>query len=106
MVAQAGQYYKSTFKGYRGVTQRDPLRPNIFNMVVDSVIRHWMMVVSGEEAEPEGFWRVVQQLAALFYAESGLIASPWSAQIQEDLYDLTGILNWVILRINTEKWRG
>ena len=40
MVARAGQYYGTGFKGERGVTQGDPLSPTIFNVVVDAVLRH------------------------------------------------------------------
>ena len=38
MVARAGGYFGIPFKGYRGVTQGNPLYPTIFNMVVDAVI--------------------------------------------------------------------
>ena len=41
MVARAGGYYGSPFRGDRGVTQGDPLSPTIFNVVVDAVVRHW-----------------------------------------------------------------
>ena len=40
MVARAGGYYGTAFKGEIGVTQGDPLSPNIFNVVVDAVVRH------------------------------------------------------------------
>ena len=42
MVAQAGGYYGTAFKGGIGVTQGDPLSPTIFNVVVDAVVRHWV----------------------------------------------------------------
>ena len=42
MVARAGGYYGTEFKGERGVTQGDPLSPTIFNVVVDAVVRHWV----------------------------------------------------------------
>ena len=45
MVARAGGYYETPFKEYRGVTQIDHLSPMIFNVVLDIVICHWMMVV-------------------------------------------------------------
>ena len=38
MVARAGGYYGTVFKGEGGVTQGDPLSPTIFNMVVDTVV--------------------------------------------------------------------
>ena len=42
MVASAGVYYRTGFKGERGVTQGDPLSPTIFNVAVDAVVRHWV----------------------------------------------------------------
>ena len=50
MVARAGGYYGTSFRGERGVTQGEPLSPIIFNVVVDVVVRHWVQGVV-EEAE-------------------------------------------------------
>ena len=41
MVARTGGYYREPFRRERGVTQRNPLSPTIFNVVVDAVIYHW-----------------------------------------------------------------
>ena len=51
MVAQAGGCYGTAFKGGIGVTQGDPLYPTIFNVVVDTVVRHWVMGVIVEAEE-------------------------------------------------------
>ena len=53
MVARAGGYYGTGFKGERGVTQGDPLSPTIFNVVVDAVVCHWV-TLAVEEAETWG----------------------------------------------------
>ena len=50
MVERAGVYYRTSFRGERGVTQGDPLYPTIFNVVVDVVVQHWVKGVV-EEAE-------------------------------------------------------
>ena len=51
MVARVGGYYGKALKGERGVTQGDPLSPSIFNVVVDAVVRHWVMgVITDAEA--------------------------------------------------------
>ena len=42
MVARAGGYYRTLFRGEKGVTQGNPLSPTIFNVVVDAVVRHWV----------------------------------------------------------------
>ena len=46
METRAVGYYRETFRGERGITQGDPLSPTIFNVVVDSVIRHWESLVT------------------------------------------------------------
>ena len=38
---RAGEYYVETLCKERGVTQGDPLFPNIFNVMVKSVVRYW-----------------------------------------------------------------
>ena len=47
MVARAGRYYGTPFKGHQGFTQGVPLSPTIFNMVVDAVISHRVTLVAG-----------------------------------------------------------
>ena len=73
MVARAGGYYGTAFRGERGVTQGDPLPPTIFNVVVDAVVRHW---VTGFLAESEVRGELGQEgshRAALFYADNGMV---------------------------------
>ena len=75
MVAQAGGYYGKEFRGEIGVTQGDPLSPTIFNVVVDTVVWHWVHGLV-EEAEARGeTGREGRHQAALFYADNGMVAS-------------------------------
>ena len=53
MVARAGGYYGTAFRGERGVMQGDPLSPTIFNVVVDVVVQHWVKGLV-DEAEAKG----------------------------------------------------
>ena len=53
MMARVGGYYGTPFKGYHGVTQGNPLSPTLFNVVVESVIHHWVMVLAATEASTE-----------------------------------------------------
>ena len=64
MVVKAGGYFIRLFKGYRGVTQGDPLYPTIFNMVVDAIIRHWVTVVTPSESGMWGVGMTIIDLAA------------------------------------------
>ena len=45
-------------------------------MVVGEVIHHWVTVVDREYTYPKGFGREVQNLAALFYTDDGLLVTP------------------------------
>ena len=70
--------------------QGDPLSPTIFNVVVDAVVRHWVMgvIVGVEERRERG--KEGRHQAALFYADNVMVSSydpggsrvlstPWSA---------------------------
>ena len=74
MVARAGRYYGTDFRGERGVTQGDPCTHTIFNVVVDAVVRHWVTGVL-EELEARGdLGQEGRHQAALFYADDGMFA--------------------------------
>ena len=75
MVTRAGGYYGETFKGAWGVTHGCLLSPNIFNVVVDTVVRHWvtMALVEAEKRGERG--REGRLQAALFYTDDGMVAS-------------------------------
>ena len=60
MVAQTGKYYGAPLQGSNGVTYGDPTTHTILNTVVNAVIWHWMMILNGEEADPEVFGQSVQ----------------------------------------------
>ena len=75
MVARAGGYFGTGFKGDRGVTQGDPLSPIIFNVVVDVVVRHWVTLAVEEAETRGGRGQEGRHQAALFYADNGMVAS-------------------------------
>ena len=52
MVVWAGGYFGTPLKGHWGVTQGKPISPIIFNMVVDAVLRHCILVLAEEESGP------------------------------------------------------
>ena len=49
MVSWAGGYYGAPLKGYRVVTQVDPLSLTIFNVVVDAVVQYCLSMVMVED---------------------------------------------------------
>ena len=96
MVAQAGGYLSTPFKGCRGVTQGDPLYIKILNAVIYAVLQNWVTVVAlkEEELDPveddtEGLGKDIHHIAALLYADDGILALTWVAQIQRALNTLT-----------------
>ena len=48
MAARAIGYYGDPFEGFCGVTQVDPLLPNISNVVLDAFISNWPMIMVEE----------------------------------------------------------
>ena len=97
MVARAGRYYGTEFKGERGVTQGDPLYPTIFNVVVDAVVRQWLHLATQESERRGERGRERRHQAALFYADDGMIASTdplwlqWAFTILVELFDRVGL---------------
>ena len=58
MVAQAGGYYGMAFQRERGRTQVNPLSPTIYNVVVDTVVQHWVTGVIAEAEARGGGWEM------------------------------------------------
>ena len=82
IVAKAGTYCGHSFKGYQGVNQGDPLSPTIFNVVVDTIIRHWVTVVTPTEAGTGSLGLTIMNLLAYFYAYDGLVAPTQQERLQ------------------------
>ena len=71
-------------------------------MVVDTVIRHWVTVVvlGGQEGTGQGLGESIQTLAALFYANNGLVASLEISRLQGAFDFLMCLFDQVGLRTN------
>ena len=74
MLAKTGVYYDTPFKGNWGVTQGGPLSPTLFNVLVDAMTWHWIMVLADVGAGTGGFVRAVHMMVMFFYADNGLLA--------------------------------
>ena len=100
MVARAGGYYRTAFKGPSGVTQGDPLSPTIFNVVVDAVVRHWVTMAT-DDAEKRGErGKEVRHQAALFYADNGIVALSNPRWLQWEFNALVSLFERGGLRTN------
>ena len=106
MVARAGSYYGTTFRGEIGVTQGDLMSPTIFNVVVDAVVRHWVQGVV-EESEARGeIGKEGRHQAELFYTNNGMVASSDPVWIQGAFNALVVLFDRVGLQINVGKTVG
>jgi hypothetical protein len=78
LYCRAARYFGRAFKAKRGITQGDPLSPTIFNLMVDAVVRAWLMEVHGTMTFDD-----VRRLLAVFYADDGLIVARNPAVLQQ-----------------------
>ena len=79
-----------------------PLSPTLFNVVVDTVIRHWVTVVVATEEVTGGLGMLIRDLASYFYANNGLVASTQPERLQSLFDVLTGL--FVRVSISTNTW--
>ena len=76
LVTHQNGFHEPQFRATRGTTQGELALPIMFNVSVESVIRHWMsLTVEDEQATHEGLWIVVGKCMVLFYADDGMIIS-------------------------------
>ena len=59
MVMNSGGYFPPPFQGIPWI-QDGPLSPTVFNVVVDSLIRYWVTVVTSTEVGAEGLGSNIQ----------------------------------------------
>ena len=57
------------YKDFGGVTQGKLLSSTIFNVVVESVVHHWILLVAGGAGGQDGWGREVFHHAAFFYTD-------------------------------------
>ena len=75
----------------------------IFNVVVDAVICYWVTVVAPIKDGMEGLVLLIQDLAAYFYVDKGIVASTQIGRIQRDFDVLASLFDQVGLRTNTQE---
>ena len=103
MVARTGGYYGTAFQGFRGVTQGDPLSPTILNVVVDTVVQHWVAVVVERSGVQDGHgWEGRHQIA-LLYIDDGMVVSSDPGCLQGSFNTLLGLFCQVGLQTNVRK---
>ena len=93
MVARAGGYYGTGFKGERGVPQGDPLSPIIFNVLVDAVVRHWGHTGGEGGRDAGGAGERGRHQSDLFYADDGMVVSSDPRWLQWAFSTLVGLFD-------------
>ena len=106
MVARAGGYYGTAFKGERGVTQGNPLPPNIFNVMVDVVVCHLVKGAISDMEERGELGKEGRHQADLFYTDDGMVDSSYPRWLQGAFITLVGLFGRVGLRKNVGKTVG
>ena len=76
------------------------MSPTIFNVVVDAIIRYWVMVVEPTEDGILGLGLLIQELAVYLYADDGLVVSTNPKRLHRAFDVLYCLLNRVGLRKN------
>ena len=85
-------YNRPQFRENRGTTQDELASTTLFNVTVDSVVRHWLsLMVEDEVVIQYGIVHVVEQSLGVFYIDDGILGS-------RDLEWLHGKLN-VLIRL-------
>ena len=103
MVVKSGGYRGHPFNVFHGVIQGNPLFPTIFNVAVDTVMRHWVVEVAEEEAGPEGLGHLIKRMEAYFYTDDGLIVLIRVVQLQRSCDVLADLFDRVHLQTSIHK---
>jgi hypothetical protein len=93
---QAG-IYGEPFHAQRGVRQGDVISPDIFNIIVDCVIREWYHQINAFVPDP------LLALSALFYADDGKLAGSTPSLVQTGLDLFVQLFRRIGLELNATK---
>jgi hypothetical protein len=96
LICKADGYFGRVFKAKRGVTQGGPLSPTIFNVMVDAVVRAWMIEIDGVMEIAD-----MRRLLACFYADDRLIVAHDPALLRWAFNSLCALFDRVGLKTNT-----
>jgi hypothetical protein len=103
VVAKQGGHFGVAFLATRGFTQGDIVSPTIFNILVDSVIQHWLNLILDNGSEVNSFGHTVWEQLVLFYADDGLLAASNHLWLQMVLSCLCELFERVGLCMNVQK---
>ena len=79
------------------------MSPTISNVVMDSVICHWVTGVAEMEPSVEGLGMLIQDLVSYFYTNNGIVKSTQLERLQREFDVLSYLFDRVGLHKNTRK---
>ena len=106
MIDRVCGHYRAELQGFWRVTQGNPLPPTIFNVVVDAVVHHWILLVARGAVGQDGWGREVLHCATFLYDDDSLVASTDPVWLQGAFDTLSGLFNRVGLHTNAGKTVG
>jgi hypothetical protein len=107
VVARQGGYHSSAFPAGRGVTQGDIPSPTILNIVWDAIIRAWKVgMTDGHITCSDGGGAIHEEIAAMLYADDGLLASNQPDIFQGGTDYLVDLFERVGLNAKTSKTKS
>jgi len=103
VIPKQADFFGTPFCQDSGQITGSILGPLIFNVVVDSVVRHWMTVMVDDGGTSAMTGLTLKELLLLLCADDGMIASRDPAWLQEALTALVALFRWAGLEINVKK---
>ena len=86
------------FKTGHGVTQGSPLLANLFNIMVDAMVREWLWILwDGLELEGEEWDGLMETLFVIFYDDDAHVASRdpvfllWAIDVLVEVFECVGL---------------
>ena len=104
MVTRQNGYNGPQFREICGTNQGELVFSILFNVAVDSVFQHWiLLVVYYESLIQDGLGHAVVRSLVLFYAYDDLLGSQYPEWLQGVSNVLTGLFWWIGLDANVSK---
>ena len=97
LVPKVGGYFGKPVSSTRGTLQGDVISPDIFNIVIDCIVRHWEFVLSQDGVPLES------SVHCLFYADDGNLVGFTSDKVQGSLDLFVDLFARFGLKVNVDK---
>ena len=104
MVTSQSVYHGPKLRAICGTTQRGLSSTKIFNVSVDSVVRHWLLLmVEYGSVVHDGLGHAAGRILGMFYTDDGILVSQDLEWLQGTLNILIGLLWRIGLVANVTK---